>query len=187
MDLSTNAQLYRATHYRAHQPWQQAVYVKPLKDQRQRPVGVVAGANVIPEDFWRRRIPVMVNEILRREITDSQLFAEVKSEPGPQDLVLESSLTDMHGAFVRPDFGWLSYGVATLKVKLMGPVDASGQRPILLEEEYQGHIKTPKRMSKSPPQVPPLMGMALHKSILHMLQSLEAQQLQQEQQGEKEQ
>ena len=141
-DLVANPKLYQATGFRARNTMPLKVFVAPLTDRR-GPLAAHSGMYplVYTEDrYWDRPVGTMLDELLRREIEDSRIFASVVETRAEADWVLEPYLMDFHGAVEERIAGRAVRGRTALHLRVFGPQDTKGKRAVLREKRFEGPI-----------------------------------------------
>ena len=133
-DFSTNELLFADVDFQTKAPGDRQVFVTPLKDER--------GGTVLPlhergfpirygnDDFWERPVAEMLVEVLERHLTNSQLFPAVKSQAGPEDLILKPTLVMFTIGSKEAIAGSATFAEVGLRIQVLGPADKQGERPL---------------------------------------------------------
>ena len=182
-DLAHNESLYRAPDYEAPRTTPQAVYVQRLRDRRTLPSTTKDGTSrtVLPDQGWARSVPVMVEDCIVDAIGKSHIYREVTEgvdgRPGPADFIVEPTLLHLYRALERLGAGdYLAerriVAIATIGLKVKGPVDGSGKRPVLLDEVFTHRVETPPIVGRPKGDGLPQVGRALHIAIGNALVKL---------------
>jgi len=143
-DLVRNERLYASTGYQAEHAQTRSVFVRPLRDRRQALEAYNQGIYPVTytqDDYWERPVRTMLDELFRRELKSSGVFAHFTKDPKVADWVLEPTLLAFHGAIEERVVGRVTKGLTRLHVRVWGPRGADGQRRILRESEYAGPVE----------------------------------------------
>lgn len=139
-DLGDNPDLYRDLGFVSKLPGDRAVFVAPLQDQRrQEQLPEAQGGFPITYDSderWCRQPADMVDDVLRRELAHSRVFAAVLPSPQPGALVLMPTLQEFQSGAVELDMGCRTLAEVGIRVQVFGPADAKGERQLLHDEVY---------------------------------------------------
>lgn len=159
IDLAHNAYIYRSPEYRAPRRAVETVFIQPLKDLRVAPDRASGSGYraVYSDDDWERPIPVMVEELLVEEIDRAGIYGGIsigdQGHPRAGDVVIEPSLLAMYRMSERPvgpSGVEMRRTVAStaLRLRVSGPVDHSGTRPVLLDEVFHQQFETEPSLAR---------------------------------------
>jgi hypothetical protein len=174
MDLARNGSLYRATEYTATLPADRGVYLAPIADEREANVEAASGPYTVSyftDGDWSRPPAVMVDEVVRRELESSGVFAGVQTRARPEDCLMRVKLRRFDVGAESHVTGWKSFAAIVLGVEVLGPVAASGDRPLWLQRDYAGAQKS--GISWVPPAATGLMGLSVRQAVVSMLGDLD--------------
>ncbi|MGE3174861.1 MAG: hypothetical protein AB7O97_19690 [Planctomycetota bacterium] len=140
-DLAANDLIYRDVDYRCKVPGDRSVFVAPVADGRTPLADAVAIEGGYPilydaDGRWDRPVVEMVDEVLRREVADSTVFARVAARPADADVVLMPTLVSFSTAAMECEAGGRSLADVALRVQAYGPIGADGQRPLLVDRVF---------------------------------------------------
>lgn len=139
-DLAANEDLYRETAFATRLPGDRTVFVAPVADARRADVMPAAeGGYPIAYDSdarWDRPVAAMVDDLLRRELEQSGLFAAQVTMAAAADVLLEPSLVGFSSAAMELESGGCAIGELAVRLRAFGPTGADGQRPLLLDQIY---------------------------------------------------
>lgn len=175
-DLTKNRALYRSPPFHASTTRPFRAYIAPLQDQRKPPVqpqGSVV-AEFLGEGAWARPVRGMVEDILRDELEKSDIYLGLTDTPTNSDLIIEPALTTLQGAWehrVHPYYGARTYAVVALHMKVLGPADAAGKRPVWLNQEFRELVGSDFNMA-TPPPIHQLTGVALSRTMRKLLDAV---------------
>lgn len=172
-DLATNRQLYRSPAFHANSTRPFRGYIAPLQDQRKPPEqpGGAMVAEFLSDEHWQRPVRGMVEEILREELENSGIYLGLTDTPTASDLIIEPALTSLHGAWERrahPYYDGRTYAVVALHVRILGPADAAGKRPVWLDKEFRELVGSDFTQA-TPPNIQQLTGVALSRTMQKLL------------------
>lgn len=174
-DFSDNEMFFVDVQFRTKAPGDTQVFVTPLKDDRT--------AQVLPlhekgfpisygnDDFWVRPVPEMMTEVLERHLTDSELFPAVTAEASTNCLILKPTLVSFTVGAKEAMAGSMSFAEVGLRLEVLGPADAAGNRPL-----WHDHIYGNQQVSEfsvSPISPYRLIGRALQLTISAALAGLD--------------
>jgi hypothetical protein len=159
IDLAHNAYIYRSPEYKAPRRAAETVFIQPLKDLRVAPDRASGSGYraVYSDDDWDRPVPVMVEELLVDEIDRAGIYGGIsigdQGHPRAGDIVIEPSLLAMYRMSERPvgpSGVEMRRTVAStaLRLRVSGPVDASGSRPVLLDEVFHQQFETEPSLAR---------------------------------------
>lgn len=183
IDLTRNLYIYKSPDYRAARRTTEAVFVQRLKDLRPPISQVYTGkgyVEVFHDDNWDRPVPVMVEELLIDEIDRSGIYNGISSGSAgrakPGDIVIEPTLVSMYRlyeALTDAAFVGRRRGEAqvALRVRVRGPVDATGRRKLLFDEVIQSKVQTKPTLAR-PNRGIVIAGRAMHKVMKTLMQKL---------------
>lgn len=173
-DLRTDQSLYRSPGYRSKQTGDLAIYIAPLKDARARTLPAVEGMfpiRYMGERVWARGVREMIGEILRDELKDSAVFADVLPRADDAHLVVIPSLTAAHAGKMESIEGPLTLASCGLRLEIHGPVDAQGQRQVLIDHTWLRTLRSGD--SIRPPKGTTALGACLGRTISALLEDLD--------------
>lgn len=174
-DLASNELFYVDVSYTTAAPGDVEVFVAPVDDQRD--------ADALPrhdrgfpiryggDDFWERPVVVMVDEILRRQLTGSRLFAAIADRAGPETVVVRPSLVRFVVGAQEGVSGSMTFAEVGLRLEVLGPVGADGERPRWHDRVYGNRQRTEHQVSPVSPYR--LIGRALQVTISEALSGLD--------------
>jgi len=176
MDLATNRTLYRSPPFEAVSTKPFKAYVAPLQDKRTPPPepGGAVAAEFLADGHWQRPVRTMVEEILRNELQDSDIYAGLTATPTSSDLIIEPALTTLHGAWERrayPYYAGRTYAVVALHMKILGPADANGKRRVWMNKEFRELVGS-EFSQTTPPNIQQLAGVALSRTMKKLLDAV---------------
>ena len=174
LDLGRNTELYSSPGYRSKLPGDRAVFVAPLRDERNANPPVEEGPYPIrymSERVWDRPLVEMVNDILLEELDQSRVFREILSRPTSESLVLMPSLVQMSGGQQEMVEGARSLVVIAIRVQIHGPANADGDRALLLDQIYSDRQGSP--ISFRPPTIVTLTGVSLRYTMASLVSGLD--------------
>ncbi len=138
-DLVKNEGLFPPIRYQARHRQTRRLFVAPLVDARKPLEAFEKGIYPISyteDGFWERPVREMCEDLLRREIRDSGIFAGFAKDRESADWVLEVELTAFHGAVEERIVGRRSYAKAALHARVLGERGTDGKRPVLREKDF---------------------------------------------------
>lgn len=139
-DLAQNQELYRDLGFASKLPGDRPVFVAPVQDAR-HPEVLPAAQGGFPityddEGRWCRSAGDMIDDVLRRELEHSSVFAAIVPQARPDALVLMPSLTDFQSGAVELDMGARTLAEIGIRVQVFGPQNEAGHRELLLDQVY---------------------------------------------------
>ena len=174
-DFSNNELFFADVPFRTKAPGDRHVFVTPLKDER--------GGTVLPlhergfpirygnDDFWERPVSVMFTEVLERHLTKSELFPAVTTQATAQDLILKPTLISFTVGSKEAISGSATFAEVGLRVQVLGPADASGERPLWHDCAYGNRQMSEYQVKPVSPYR--LIGRALQMTISNTLAGLD--------------
>lgn len=176
-DLEDNRELYRSPRYTAALPADRDVMVLPLADERGPPALEASKVvvSLMPEGVWSRPLPVMLDAVVRKEITESKVFRSVLPTARHDCLLLKPVLVDGHGAIVEEIHGRYTYAQLAIRIDVFGPSDGQGQRRKIFTETYSHRQVGDRAMRPISPMI--LTGMCLQRIVSTMLHDIDTQNL----------
>lgn len=179
-DLAQNEDLYTDSGYLTKLPGDRTVFVVPVADGRAEMAKAAEAAvqlNGRPlawdgDGRWSRPVAEMVDEVLRRELEGSEIFAEILEKPGKAQVVLTATLVTFATASVEEVSGGRSLADVGLRVVAHGPAAANGRRPVLLDQVFQERVVTAVEFRTASRHV--LAGACLRAALTKMLQALDS-------------
>ena len=175
-DFATNELLFADVQFRTKAPGDRQVFVTPLKDER--------GGTVLPlhergfpirygnDDFWERPVTEMLVEVLERHLINSELFPAVKSQAGPEDLILKPTLVMFTVGSKEAIAGSATFAEVGLRVEVLGPADEKGERPLWHDCAYGNRQMSEFAVKPISPYR--LIGRALQLTISNTLSGLDS-------------
>ncbi len=174
-DLATNPSLYQSPGYKSQLPPDRAVFVAPMLDQRRPPaIEAATGPSIVthmPEGKWTRSLPVMIDEVLRKELGSSGVVAAVLPQARNDALVIKPTLVVGACGAQEHVAGRRSFAEIGIKIVVLGPADANGKRTPLHDHLY-GHAQV-SEIEMSPVPAPNLMGMTLRTTLAQLLAGID--------------
>jgi hypothetical protein len=139
-DLAANPELYRDLSFVTRLPGDRAVFVAPVQDARRADV-LPASQGGFPitydaDERWSRPVNDMIDDVLRRELEHSGVFAGLLPQARPDALVLMPSMTDFQSGAVELDMGARTLAEIGVRVQVFGPESGAGKRELLLDQVY---------------------------------------------------
>lgn len=174
-DLAQNDSIYQATAYATRLPGDRTVFLAPLADERTAPVDAAAVDYPILYDAdqrWERPVVDMVDEVLRREIEDSSVFAAVLAQPAAADVVLVPSLVAFATAAIEQESGGRALAEVGIRVRAYGAPGGDGARTLLLDQIFGDRTVTDIAFRTASRHV--LAGTAVRATLLRLLQGLDS-------------
>lgn len=177
IDLATNSQLYVDVPFTTRVPGDRVAFVAPLADRRaERTTPLPTADRGFPITYgddgaWERPVAVMVDEVLRRQLQDSGLFATLAEVARPDALVVVPSLELFLVGAAESISGGRSFAEVVLRVQVYGPSEGQAGRALWLDRVFPGVQRTP--VSFQPINAYRLAGPALAASITGLLQGLD--------------
>ncbi len=174
-DLALNEKIYAAVAYETRAPGDRSVFVAPTRDAR-NPASYPASSSGFPISYegdrrWYRPVPEMVDAVILEELEDSALFTEVKSTASPQDVVIQPTLVTFVTGVMEQEYGARSLAEVGIRIEVLGPVGADGNRPVLFDQVYgERQVSNPDRL---PPSTYLLTGMCMRTTMQRMLAGLD--------------
>ena len=172
VDLARNRYFYVSPEFQAARRTAQAVYVTRLLDRRTIPE-TEAGTTykeIFSDNIWDRPVPAMIEDVLREEIDRSGIYNGMVTGtagiPDPGEIVVEPTLLTMYRmreAFAEPGLVGLRRSVAhtSIHIRVRGPADAKGIRPVLMDETIESEVATEPSLAR------PVLGVVLSGQALH--------------------
>ena len=172
MDLRHNESLYRPTGYVTKLSADRAAFIAPVVDERQVPEDKSTyPIAYLGDGDWERPVPIMVDEILRDELTAANVFREILAEPRPDALLVRPILRAFEGGLQEQLYGRRSMAHLALVIEIHGPEEA-GERKLYLSQPFFERPSTPAGFK--PPSPRQLMGMALHATMSKVVSTVDA-------------
>ena len=173
-DLAKNSDLYQQVGFVTKLPGDRSVFVAPVADERRAdalPASVSGFPIMYDSDArWSRAVPIMIDDLLRREIETSGLFAAMATQAKDADLVLQPSLQTFAMAQMEMPTGGRALAEAHLRIRVWGPA-VDGQRPLLHDEIYGDSQATKVQMRTISRHL--LAGRATQIAMMRVLQGLD--------------
>lgn len=179
-DLAQNEELYVDCGYLTKLPGDRNVFVAPVVDGRTEALRAAEAATQLngrplqwdSDGRWSRPIAEMVDEVLRRDLAASEIFTEILEKPGKAQVVLTPTLVTFATGAVEDMAGGRSLADVGIRVVAHGPQDASGRRPVLLDQVFSERVVTEISFRTASRHV--LAGTSLRSALLKMLQALDS-------------
>ena len=174
-DLAVNELLYTDVAFVTAAPGDVAAFVAPVQDARD--------ADALPghegsfpirygnDEFWERPVTVMLGEILQRELAHSQLFAAVGPSATPEAVVVRPSVVAFHVGAQEGLAGAMSFAEVALRIEVLGPAGADGERPVWHDQTYGNGQRTEHSVNPVSPNR--LIGRALQLTMSGALAGLD--------------
>jgi hypothetical protein len=159
IDLATNNYIYTSPGYEAPRSTEAGVFVQRVRDERTPPDFSKRDSikTKFSDKVWGRSIPVMIEDVLMDEIDRSRIYNGISSGslgvPSSRDFVIEPTLH----AFYRYREAMLggdhlgkrrSGAYGALRIRVMSPIGADGNREVLLDKVYQDLVLTSLRRGR---------------------------------------
>ncbi len=176
LDLATNDRLYVDVPFQTRVPGDLQLFVAPLVDAR-TPADLPQAEDGCPilygsDQVWERPVREMVDEVIARQVTDSGLFAVICEKATAETLVLVPALESFTTGAIERISGAQSFAEVALRLKVYGPVDDDGKRPVVLDRVYGERKITDPRPKPVSPYL--LVGSALQGTVQKALNALDA-------------
>ena len=174
-DLATNPEIYTDVAFTTPVPGDRTAFLAPLAEARRADV-LPAGLGGFPivyddESRWERPLPAMLDEVLRRQLAASHLFASFADAPANAQLVIAPSLVTFLTGAMELASGARSLCELGLRVQVYGPQETDGRRPLLHDQIY-GERQLSEPAMRTPSRVL-LAGRVLHATVQKLLQGLD--------------
>lgn len=175
IDLARNELLYVDVPFTTPAPGDRDVFVAPVADARDgavlptqdRGFPISYGA----DEVWERPVREMVADVLLRQVKDSGLFANVVDKATPQAIVVKPTLVAFTTGATEAISGSRSFAEIGLKLQVLGPANALGERPTLMEQTFGNRQVSPLEVNPVSPYR--LIGRALQVSMQKLLAGLD--------------
>lgn len=139
-DLAENELFYADVPFRTKAPGDRQVFVAPLRDAREGTAlplhedgyPIVYGT----DEFWERPVAQMLADVLERQLGQSGLFVQLADRPAADALVLKPTLVAFTTGSKELMSGSLTFAEVGLRVEVLGPAGADGQRPVWHDHVY---------------------------------------------------
>lgn len=179
-DLAQNENLYTDSGYQTKLPGDRTVFVVPVADGRADAAKVAEAATQLNgrplawdgDGRWSRPVAEMVDEVLRRELETSEIFAEILEKPSKAQVVLTATLVTFATASVEEVAGGRSLADVGLRVVAHGPAAANGRRAVLLDQVFSERVVTAVEFRTASRHV--LAGGCLRAVMTKLLQALDS-------------
>ncbi len=176
-DLAKNSELYAFSEFVTKLPGDRKVFVATLEDARETVTPAAPAGDVkFPilydtDERWLRPVSEMVDEILRREIEDSEIFDEVCESPKDAQIVITPSLVAFRTGALEEISGGRGIAEVAIRFRVHGPADASGERTLALDQTVVDRKVTEASFRTASRYV--LAGVSLRACVVRMLQVLD--------------
>ena len=177
-DLAKNSELYAFSEFVTKLPGDRKVFVATLEDARETVTPAAPAGDVkFPilydtDERWLRPVSEMVDEILRREIEDSEIFDEVCESPKDAQIVITPSLVAFRTGALEEISGGRGIAEVAIRFRVHGPADASGERTLALDQTVVDRKVTEASFRTASRYV--LAGVSLRACVVRMLQVLDS-------------
>lgn len=157
-DLAEDPELYAGTGYEARVAADRIAFVMPVVDKRgSQPEEASLGPYPIHwfgEGYWKRSLPTMLDELLRRELDESGVVGGLDEAPPPATdaLLIRAELIRGRAGIEELVEGRRAVAEVAMQVQVFGPADGSGQRPKWVERLFERSTGT--GLSMQPPPLP---------------------------------
>ena len=146
-DFAKNDSFYVDVPFQTKAPGDRSVFVAPIADARdlsklpatERGFPITYG----PDDFWERPVGEMVGDVLVRQLQQSKLFTQVTAAASADALVLKPTLVDFVAGATEAMSGSRSFAEVGVRVQILGPAGADGDRAVLHDQVYRNRQVTP--------------------------------------------
>lgn len=173
-DLRTNPALYERTGYQARVIVDRAAFLAPLIDER-TPIAEASGPyprKYLDDGIWDRPMLAMIEEIVADELRDSGIFTAVqRSQPAAETLIVTPYLRNANCGEEEQPAGRRSLTEVELRLVVHGAGETVAERPVVFDRTFREVAQTPVSMLPTP--ATSLIGIALRKCVLAMLQTLD--------------
>jgi hypothetical protein len=137
-DMTVNPALYKDLGYKATHVQSRSYHLGDLADGRQQLPTHSKG--IFPRAYtddrhWARPVLEMLGTLIDRELAASGIFKGGEVAEADADWVIKPELIEFHGAIEEKVAGRTVLGQTKLHYQVLGPRDASGERPVLREHE----------------------------------------------------
>jgi hypothetical protein len=183
-DLQKNKSFYAKSGYRTSVVADRFAFVAPMKDERasfareaaeaaaqagepQQEDAAASYIQWISDNVWSRTPAQMVDGILRDELEDSGVVAELADIASADSLVLRPSLLVFRAGQQPYTSGRCSIAECAIRLEVLGPASPDGSRPTLRNEIYAGRIQSP--IAFMPPPLASTLGAALNRAMVQLL------------------
>jgi hypothetical protein len=155
-DLAHNETMFPQVSYKAKQPADRVAFVTPLVDGRKTWVADASSdaasypVKLMPESVWARPLPDMIDEILRRDLASSGVFAAIEAHAEAKGLIVRPTLvTGSAGVQEKPN-GRRTIAETAIRIVVLGPDEGNGKRSTLHDRVYQSHLDSKVEMQPVP-------------------------------------
>lgn len=149
-DLAHNDALYVDVPFVSKAPGDRTACLLPVADARTAALPATDKGFPITygaDDFWDRPVGEMVADVLRRQLAQSRLFAAVAQEARADAVLVQPTLVSFAAGSVEAIMGSSSFADVGLRVVVMGPASADGERPVWHDRVYQSRQTTPAEVN----------------------------------------
>lgn len=172
VDFAVNPRLRPALPFTSAAPGDRVVFLAPVRDQRttnpaERGQAIAYGT----DEVWDRPVPLMVGETLASELAESRIFARVVDQAAPQAVVIQPTLVAFAMATKEQVQGASALAEFRLELRVYGPCDAQGQRPLWWQEQFADRTVTEPALQ--PPNLFVLAGHTVVRGIGKALTGLD--------------
>ena len=174
-DFAVNELLYADVEFVTKAPGDVEVFLAPAQDDRD--LGALpqhAGSFPIrygSDEFWERPVPAMLDDVLERELAHSQLFTQVVRRAAPQTVVIRPTVVAFHVGAQEGMAGAMSFAEVALRIEVLGPATADGERPLWHDQTYANGQRTEHSVNPISPYR--LIGRALRLAVTDALSGLD--------------
>ncbi len=175
VDLARNPQICGDVPFVTRAPGDRGVFVAPVVDNRRGAQPAHDRGFPIsyaPDAAWDRPVTDMVGELFERELGESGLFAQVSSTALPESVVIQPELVSFSMGTMENIHGARTFAEVGLKLRVFGPADAAGTRPLWFERVYGDRQVTEPQVI--PDNVFLLAGSTTMRSLAKVMSSLDS-------------
>ncbi|MFN3240950.1 MAG: hypothetical protein ACE37K_05485 [Planctomycetota bacterium] len=174
-DLATNELFYADVPFVTKAPGDVPVFVAPIKDERdgsvlplhERGFPIQYGT----DDFWERPVADMISEVLDRQLERSELFGGFVDQATPETIILKPSLVMFTVGAKEGMAGSLTFAEVGLRIEVLGPAAADGERPLWHDHVYGNRQRTELQVKPVSPYR--LIGRALQITMSNAMSGLD--------------
>lgn len=176
-DLALNEDLYAPSGYACKLPGDRTAFIVPVADSRDLVVVADASEGKYPVQYdtdarWHRPLAEMVDDVLRTEIEESEIFGEVIESPMAAQIIVTPTIVAFRTGAVEELAGGRAIAEVSIRFQVHGPADASGARAMILDQTVTDRKVTEAAFRTASRYV--LAGISLRACNLRMLQVLDS-------------
>jgi len=144
-DLANNPDLYLDVGFVTKLTGDRSVFVAPVLDERQS-AGLPESLSGFPIIYdtdarWDRAVAMMVDDLLRRELAGSGLFASIQTRAANADVVVQPTLQTFLTAQMEMMSGGRAIAETGLRIRVWGPA-TDGRRQLVHDSVYRDRQMT---------------------------------------------